>query len=155
MDFSGHLQNLEDAENAQLPTNDKTLSDNELEQAGLVKTSAFVRTRKSKNALRIAKHKDKKAESGIKQLNIEVPEQYRNAIKTIAKSLTSGEPITKEILTLFPVAPSNQPQADKTPKIAPESNKPSLPAECIELGGKAAEIVHAGGLKAFLLRMII
>ena len=75
MDFVGHIVNLEDAQNVPLPVDNKTITDSELEQAGLVKTSAFVRTKKSKNALRIAKHKDKKlTETGVKQLNIEIPE---------------------------------------------------------------------------------
>ena len=47
-DFSGHIKHLEDAQNVQLPTSEKTYTDAELEQAGLVKTSAFVRTKKSK-----------------------------------------------------------------------------------------------------------
>ena len=102
MDFVGHLVNLEDARNVPLPTDDKTFTDNELEQAGLVKTSAYVRTKKSKNALRIEKHKDKKlTEKGVKQLNIEVPEQHRDIFKALAKELATTGTIQQDKMDYF------------------------------------------------------
>lgn len=89
-DFSGHVKNIEDVDNVALDVL-KPLTDLDLEQSGLVKTTAFVRSKKSKNALRVKKHKDKKASTGIKQLNIEVPEHHRENIKSLAKDLCSGK----------------------------------------------------------------
>lgn len=159
IDFVGGLKYLEDAENMQLPVGDKTITDSELEQAGLVKTSAFVRTKKSKNALRIAKHKDKKLnETGVKQLNIEVPEQFRDVFKAIAKELKDTGTITKTQLDALPFArtgeKTKQPTAEKSIK-APESNNSDLDNESIELTKKVLKIASEGGLKAFLLKLIV
>ena len=159
MDFVGHLKHLEDAENVALPTDGKTLTDGELEQAGLVKTSAFVRTKKSKNALRIAKHKDKMlTETGVKQLNIEIPEQYRDTFKAIAKELKETGTVSKENMAIFPFSKTEeskkQPTAEKSIK-TPEGNNSDLDNESIELTKKVLKIVSEGGFKALLLKLIV
>ncbi len=97
-DFSGHVKNVEDVENVVADVQE-TLTDNELEQAGLVKTSAFVRSKKSKNALRVKKHKEKKAEQGIKQVNIEIPEHHKETVKKLAKELCAGKDLKQVLLT--------------------------------------------------------
>lgn len=97
-DFSGHVVNVEDAENSDTEITNP-ISDNELESAGLIKTSAFIRSKKSKNALRVKKHKDKKAQDGIKQVNVEVPEHQKEAIKILAKELCKGGDFKKALLT--------------------------------------------------------
>jgi hypothetical protein len=157
MDFLGHVVNLEDAQNVKLPTDEKTLSDNELEQAGLVKTSAFVRSNRSKNALRIEKHKEKKAEIGIKQLNIEVPEQYRDTLKVIASELKDGKTLEEAIKTadgnLFQAKPGHKDK--KTPHKTPESHKSVLAGKYVDIGNKCALIASKGGIKALLLKFII
>jgi hypothetical protein len=161
MDFNGHIVNLEDAQNVELPTDNKTLSDNELESAGLVKTSAFVRSNRSKNALRIEKHKAKKAETGVKQLNIEVSEEHRDTIKALAKALTTGEPVAKEVLAKIPVVKPGE-TGDKTKQLTAEtsqnvteSTKSILDIESIELTEKVLRIVSRGGFKAFLLKLLV
>ena len=159
MDFVGHIVNLEDAQNVQLPTDDKTFTDTELEQAGLVKTSAFVRTKKSKNALRIEKHKQKKAESGVKQLNIEVPEQHRDIFKSLAKELATSGTIQQDKIDYFSqlvAAEENTTENKKqTSQKAHTSEKPPLPDECIKIGQKCAEIASHGGFKAWILKKIV
>lgn len=97
-DFTGHIKNIEDVENSgtEITT---SISDSELESAGLIKTSAFIRSKKSKNALRVKKHKDKKAQDGIKQVNIEIPEHQKDAIKILAKELCKGSDFKKALLT--------------------------------------------------------
>jgi hypothetical protein len=160
MDFVGHIVHLEDAQNVQLPTNEKTLTDNELEQAGLVKTSAFIRTKKSKNALRIEKHKDKKlAEKGVKQLNIEVPEQHRDIFKALAKELSTDGTIQQDKLDYFSqlvVRDKNTTENKKQPpKAAPESDNSKLAIESVEIGGKCAKIILQGGFKSMLLKLIV
>ena len=115
LDFAGHMVNIEDAENVPLPLSDnKTLSDNELEQAGLVKTSAFVRTKRSKHALRVEKHKKQKEEQGIKQLNVEVPEQYRDVFKAMAKELSATGTISGKQLEILPVVNGNNNEKNTT-----------------------------------------
>ena len=159
MDFVGHIVNLEDAQNVPLPVGNKTITDSELEQAGLVKTSAFVRTKKSKNALRIAKHKDKKlTETGVKQLNIEIPEQYRDTFKALAKELKETGTISKENMAILPFAKTGdktkQPTAE-TPQNASEDKKAISDVESIELTEKVLKIASEGGFKAFLLKLIV
>lgn len=159
MDFNGHLKHIEDVAEVELPLDDKTLTDSELEQAGLVKTSAFVRTKKSKNALRIEKHKQKKSELGVKQLNIEVPEQHRDAFKAIAKELATKGTIQQSNMDYFSqlvAADKNTTENKKTASLeARTSEKTSLPDECVKVGNKCAEIVAKGGLKAWILKKIV
>lgn len=97
-DFVGHVKNIEDVEvvSASSPT---SITDLELEQAGLVKTSAFVRSKKSKNAIRVKKHKDKKAEKGIKQVNIEIPDHHKESVKILAKQLCDGKDFKQVLLS--------------------------------------------------------
>lgn len=149
LDFAGHMVNLEDAENVPLPTDNKTLSDNVLEQAGLVKTSAFVRTTRSKNALRIEKHKQKKEEQGIKQLNIEVPEQHRETMKQLAIALKQGQSIADALKTIS--TDTKTPEQQKTPVKAPESVKTDEQINYVNIGMKVVEIKAKGGFKAFML----
>lgn len=159
MDFSGHLKHLEDAQSVELPMDEKTLTDSELEQAGLVKTSAFVRTRKSKNALRVQKHKDKKAEQGIKQLNIEVPEQYRDIFKAIAKELKENGTVSQENMAIFPMQSGDNIKSPESKKTAQQEartdDKPSLPDECVKIGQRCAEIASQGGFKAWILKKMV
>mgnify|MGYP000406846520 FL=1 len=159
MDFVGHIVNLEDAQNVPLPTDDKTLTDTELEQAGLVKTSAFVRTKKSKNALRIEKHKQKKADNGVKQLNIEVPEQHRDIFKAIAKELATSGTIQQDKMDYFSQlvaadknTTENKKQAHQS---ASEDENGRLAIESVKIANKCAKIVLQGGFKAWLLKKIV
>jgi hypothetical protein len=159
MDFVGHIVNLEDAQNVPLPTDDKTFTDTELEQAGLVKTSAFVRTKKSKNALRIEKHKQKKADNGVKQLNIEVPEQHRDIFKAIAKELATSGTIQQDKMDYFSqlvAADKNTTENKKqAPKSASEDENGRLAIESVKIANKCAKIVLQGGFKAWLLKKIV
>lgn len=153
IDFSGHLTHLEDAQDIPLPVDEKTLTDSELEQAGLIKTSAFVRTKKSKNALRVQKHKDKKSQKGIKQLNIEVPEQYRDALKSIAKQLKDNGTVEQDKIALLPTAKSGDKK--NAQQEARTDDKPPLADECVKIGQRCAEIVSQGGFKAWILKKIV
>lgn len=81
---------IEDCEKLSKPVLN-TYTDDELSKSGLVKVNAFVRTKQSKNALRVKKSKEKKAEQGFKQLNVVVPEAYRDSFKVLAKRLCDGD----------------------------------------------------------------
>lgn len=160
MDFVGHIVNLEDAQNVPLPVDEKTLTDSELEQAGLVKTSAFVRTKKSKNALRVKKCNDKKlAKTGVKQLNIEIPQQHRDVFKSMAKELVSSGTIQQnkmdylsQLVATAKNTPDNKKQATKS---ASEDENGRLAIESVKIANKCAQIVLQGGFKAWLLKKIV
>jgi hypothetical protein len=156
-DFSGHMTHIEDAENVELPRNNKTFTDTELEQAGLVKTSAFVRTKRSKNALRIEKHKQKKEEIGIKQLNIEVSEQHREAMKAIAAALKEGKTLQEATQTMEDSQAKPGQQKTKTilPEKTPEQAFMSEYLEFLPTAKKVAQIVAEGGLRAYLLKILV
>jgi hypothetical protein len=152
--FGGHVTHIEDSENAQTPREGiKTLTDEELETAGLIRTSAFVRSKRSKNALRIEKHKEKKAEQGIKQLNIEVPEQHRETMKQLAIALKAGQSITDALKTIS--TDTKTPEKQKTPQKASQSVKTEEQINYVTIGMKVAEIKAKGGFKAFLLNRLI
>jgi hypothetical protein len=159
MDFVGHIVNLEDAQNVPLPTDDKTFTDTELEQAGLVKTSAFIRTKKSKNALRIEKHKQKKADSGVKQLNIEVLEQHREVFKALAKELATTGTIQQSKMDYFAKLVSADENTTENKRQAlkntPEDENGRLAIESVKIANKCAKIILQGGFKARLLKLIV
>lgn len=68
------------------------LTDAELEAGGLAKTTAWVRTESSKGALRVKKHREKKKEEGVTQLNVIIPEEMKESMKAVAKAATeTGE----------------------------------------------------------------
>ena len=152
-DFGGHMVNLEDAENASTPTGDKTFSDQELESAGLIKTSAFVRSKRSKNALRVQKNKEKKAEQGIKQLNVEVPEQHRDLMKQLAIALKEGKTPQEAIKSVLTDA--DTPKAPKTSQNGSQSVSEEKQKYYATIGQKVAEIQSQGGFKGWLLNRLI
>lgn len=84
-----HARYLEDAQGSLL--GDEVITDEQLGDAGIVKTTAYVRSKKSKGALRAQKHREKKkAEAGVSQVNVDVPEEHKEAIKEVAKELREG-----------------------------------------------------------------
>ena len=87
-DFTCHVKNIEEAQSIENLQVETPLSDEELEKNGLIKTTAFIRTKKSKNALRVEKNKKRKAAKGIKQLNIEVHEDNKELIKNLNKIIS-------------------------------------------------------------------
>jgi hypothetical protein len=83
---------LEDAEAAGGPQDpDQVLTDEDLEAGGLVKTQAFIRTRQSRNALRVKRHQERKAEEGIGQCNVQAPRELHDTLKAIGKRTKAGE----------------------------------------------------------------
>lgn len=152
--FGGHITHIEDAENAQTPLEGvKTLSDEELEIAGLIRTSAFVRSKRSKNALRVEKHKKQKEEQGIKQLNIEVPDQYREIMKHLANALKEGQSIEDALKSIQ--SDTKPTTNNKTPQKAPESLSEETQVNYARIGQKVTDIKAQGGFKAFILNRLI
>lgn len=83
---------IEDAENSGPPAMEKTLSDEDLDRAGLVAVKAFVRSKASKNAERVRKAAERreKGENGPprKQLNLQAP--VDEDARTVIKELTAA-----------------------------------------------------------------
>ncbi len=157
-DFGGHVKHIEDAQSVDLPLGDKTLSDEELEQGGLVKTSAFVRTRRSKNALRIEKNREKKAAKGVKQLNVEVPEEHRGLMKAMAKAMKEGfSPVDalQKVLPDFDQGAEllGQKSGDNEQKGKKISEKEHFSENVINWGRTVKEIKQNGGVRSLLLKL--
>ena len=75
---------------------DQVLTDDDLAKGGLVKAEAWMRTKSSKGALRVKKHREAKEAEGMKQLNIVIPEAAREQFKTWAKAAEEGQPYGPE-----------------------------------------------------------
>jgi hypothetical protein len=97
---------IEDAEDEApaLIDSDKVLTNDELEDGGLVPVRSFMRTRASKSALRVRKSRQK-AEAGEtgpkrKQLNLQAPTEpaAREVLKDVSAALLNQQ-ISKEDLT--------------------------------------------------------
>jgi hypothetical protein len=155
-DFGGHIAKLEDAETAITPTptsGNSSYTDEQLNAAGLIKTSAFVRSNRSKNALRVEKSKSKKEDQGIKQLNLEVPDEHREAMKQLAIALKDGLTFADAMKVLLPNA--KLPDTTKAGKKAPGVLLTDDQINYARIGEKVALIRTRGGLRALILNVII
>jgi hypothetical protein len=120
---------IEDAEKDQVMADpEKILTDDELEDGGLRPIKAFVRTRASKNALRVAKSKEAKAEQGIKQVNVQAPEPVHSVLKEIAKLTSAGESIAEAIAHAVPELAPKPVEAPVSPVIADQPTQKLLDA---------------------------
>ena len=97
LDFLGHVKNIEDVDIVS-PSSATSITDHQLKQSGLIKTTAYVRSSQSKNAIRVKKHKTKQLEKGIIQLNIEIPEHHKESVKLLAKQLCDGKDFKQALL---------------------------------------------------------
>lgn len=97
---------VEDAENAQQVADPAaTLTDAELEAGGLRQVKAFVRTKASRNALRVRKHREKVEAEGLGQVNVVAPTGARDTIKAIARRTAGGESLEAVLRDLAGVVP--------------------------------------------------
>ena len=71
---------------------ESVLSDEQLGAGGLVRTDAWVRTKSSKGALRVQKHRETKAATGCRQLNVVIPDSEREKFKEWARLASEGKP---------------------------------------------------------------
>ena len=137
---------IEDAENDQAMADPaKTLTDEQLEEGGLRPVQAFVRTRASKNALRVARAKENKAEQGIKQVNVQAPENIHTALKEIAKRTAAGESLADAVAHAVPEL--------QKPIIPPASPIPDQPL-ADDVAAKVVEAVKKPGLKSWLIKKL-
>jgi len=66
------------------------LSDDFLNEAGLVKVSAFIRNGQSANARRVRKAREKANSSGVNQLNVLLPATAHGQFKALACEVRAG-----------------------------------------------------------------
>lgn len=80
-----YVEDIELSDDAKSPIGG-TITDSELSEVGIVKVRAYMRTNRSKNALRIQKSREKKQkEENLKQVNCQVPLEFADDLKAIAK----------------------------------------------------------------------
>ena len=130
-DLFDHLEDAERAQGVADPA--AVLTDDQLEAGGLRQVRAFVRTKASKNALRVQKHGEKAAAEGLGQVNVVAPEAARKALKTIAKRTSGGEPLEAVLRDLAGL---------QSPQAVPEADALVVAA------------AHAPGLRGWLIRRL-
>ena len=130
-DLFDHLEDAERAQGVADPA--AVLTDDQLEAGGLRQVRAFVRTKASKNALRVQRHREKAAAEGLGQVNVVAPEAARKALKTIAKRTSGGEPLEAVLRDLAGL---------QSPQAVPEADALVVAA------------AHAPGLRGWLIRRL-
>ena len=155
-DLFDHLEDAERAQGVADPA--AVLTDDQLEEGGLRQVRAFVRTRASRNALRVQKHREKAAAEGLGQVNVVAPEAARDALKAIAKRTAGGEPLEAVLRDL---AGLQRPQAVPGPAPAPApapkvdtSPAPERPSKLPEADALVVAAAHAPGLRGWLIRRL-
>lgn len=89
----------EEAEQAGGPQDpEKVLTDEQLQEGGLVPVKAFMRTKQSRNALRVkAKREKAQEERGVSQVNVQAPEEAQEPIRAIAKETRDGKSVAEAV----------------------------------------------------------
>jgi hypothetical protein len=91
---------IEDAEQGQPIDVETALSDDQLEEGGLKPVKAWVRTKQAGNAARTKRYKERKQELGVKQLNLQAPQETHEALREIAARTRAGEPLERVLRDL-------------------------------------------------------
>lgn len=151
-DLFDHLEDAERAQGVADPA--AVLTDDQLEAGGLRQVRAFVRTRASKNALRVQKHREKAAADGLGQVNVVAPEAARDALKAIAKRTAGGEPLEAVLRDLAGLQrPHAVPGSAPAPKVD-TSPAPERPSKLPEADAMVVAAAHAPGLRGWLIRRL-
>ena len=148
------FDHLEDAERAQgVADPAAVLTDDQLEEGGLRQVRAFVRTRASRNALRVQKHREKAAAEGLGQVNVVAPEAARDALKAIAKRTAGGEPLEAVLRDLAGLQrPHAVPGSAPAPKV--DTSPAQRPSKLPEADALVVAAAHAPGLRGWLIRRL-
>ena len=140
-DLFDHLEDAERAQGVADPA--AVLTDDQLEEGGLRQVRAFVRTRASRNALRVQKHREKAAAEGLGQVNVVAPDEAKEALRAIAKRTAGGESLEAVLRDL---AGLQRPQAGPAP--APKVDTSP------EADAMVVAAAHAPGLRGWLIRRL-
>jgi hypothetical protein len=98
------------------------VTDEQLEGAGLIKVTAFIRGPQSAAAARKAKQRAKEAEEGVKQLNLKASVEHHDLLKEIAASIQSANAEQKKLLQDLVTAITN-----KTSVTSPATSPVTIP----------------------------
>lgn len=140
------FDHLEDAERAQgVADPAAVLTDDQLEAGGLRQVRAFVRTKASRNALRVQKHREKAAAEGLGQVNVVAPEAARKALKTIAKRTSGGEPLEAVLRDCL---------ASVMTEESPVMGATITATAPLEVDAMVVAAAHAPGLRGWLIRRL-
>lgn len=123
---------------------ERVLSDDELRSGGLEPVRAYVRTKAGKAAQRQQRYRERKESAGLKQTNVQVPEQHQETIREIARRMREGEP-------LGDVIGAEKPQAQSAPTHAAEGESAGA------LTGdekRLLDAARAGGVRSRLIRFL-
>lgn len=142
-DLFDHLEDAERAQGVADPA--AVLTDDQLEAGGLRQVRAFVRTRASRNALRVQKHREKAAAEGLGQVNVVAPEAARKALKTIAKRTSGGEPLEAVLRDCL---------ASVMTEESPVMGATITATAPLEVDAMVVAAAHAPGLRGWLIRRL-
>ncbi len=119
---------------------------------------------RSANAVRVARHKQRRAQQGYRQLNVVVPEECHELFRTLAARLRSGQSMTDALFDVLAEQSAN-PTAQKEhepPKLHYRKRDPDPQAGLdqddpllADMGERLREVMRAGGIKAMALRRIL
>ena len=149
-DLFDHLEDAERAQGVADPA--AVLTDDQLEAGGLRQVRAFVRTKASKNALRVQKHREKAAAEGLGQVNVVAPEAARKALKTIAKRTSGGEPL--EAVLRDCLASVMTEESPVMPNESPVMGATITATAPLEVDAMVVAAAHAPGLRGWLIRRL-
>jgi len=85
---------IEDVEQGQPIDIETALTDDQLTEGGLKPVKAWVRTKQAGNAARTKRYKERKEELGVKQLNLQAPQETHEALREIAARTRAGESLS-------------------------------------------------------------
>lgn len=142
-DLFDHLEDAERAQGVADPA--AVLTDDQLEAGGLRQVRAFVRTKASRNALRVQKHREKAAAEGLGQVNVVAPEAARKALKTIAKRTSGGEPLEAVLRDCL---------ASVMTEESPVMGATITATAPLEVDAMVVAAAHAPGLRGWLIRRL-
>ena len=142
-DLFDHLEDAERAQGVADPA--AVLTDDQLEAGGLRQVRAFVRTRASRNALRVQKHREKAAAEGLGQVNVVAPEAARDALKAIAKRTAGGEPLEAVLRDCL---------ASVMTEESPVMGATITATAPLEVDAMVVAAAHAPGLRGWLIRRL-
>lgn len=84
---------LEDAEAGGPIDVEQAITDEALQAGGLKPVKAWVRTKQANNAIRTERYKQRQAAAGVKQINIQAPQEAHDVLKAIGTRTKAGEPL--------------------------------------------------------------
>lgn len=91
---------IEDANEGRPIDVDSALTDDQLQEGGLKPVQAWVRTKQATNAARTQRYKDRKQAEGVKQLNLQAPQETHDVLREIAARTRLGEPLAAVLADL-------------------------------------------------------